>query len=163
MWVGLSYPGEGGGAPWNMICSQNLACMLLTCYNKRYRRICFNSNRRQRKDTCKVETSLWFSTIFTNLAFYLPALQSLDLNGTFVWANGGCWFLLCNVKLAWFCVNLSTTPSDRRKIQGPLASLLFLNLYYLYPSHMNLHLPGYQFSLDFFVLLYPRQQQNLLD
>ena len=44
--------------------------------------------------------------------------------------------------LNWHCSGKpSKTPLDRHKHQGPLSSLLFLNLYNLYPSHMNLHLP----------------------
>ena len=79
---------------------------------------------------------------------FLPILQSLDLNGTFVWANGGGWFPLCNVKSALFELNFQTL-SDWHKIRGPLASLLFLNLYNLYPSHMNLHLPGMAVLIGF--------------
>ena len=74
--------------------------------------------------------------IFDNIyeSGFLPALRSLDLNGTFVWANGGGgdspYAMLsrhCLVGIVW--VTPSTTLSDRGKIRGPLASLLFLNLY----------------------------------
>ena len=97
VWVGLSYPGVG--APWNMISSQNFARMLSTCYNNRYRRRWFNSNKRQRQDTCKVETGLWFLTIFTNPAFY-PHYPHLCLGK---WRG---WFPLCNLKLAKFGLTL---------------------------------------------------------
>ena len=99
MWVGLSYPGVG--VPWNVVCSWNLARVLSTCYNNRYRRKGFNSARRQRQDTCKVETSLWFLTIFTNLAFYLQHRVWISMAPLFG-QNGGGWFPSCNVKLALF-------------------------------------------------------------
>ena len=40
------------------------------------------------KDTCKVETGLWFFTISMNLAFY-PHYGVWISIGTFVWASGG--------------------------------------------------------------------------
>ena len=45
------------------------------------------------------------------------------------------------------------TPSDRCKIRGPLASLLFLNLHNLYPSYMNLYLPGHAVFIGILSLL----------
>ena len=55
--------------------------------------------------------------------------------------------------LNWHCSGKpSKTSLDRHKHQGPLSSLLFLNLYNLYPSHMNLHLPRIAVIS---VLLYP--------
>ena len=52
------------------------------------------------QDTCKVETNLWFFTIFTNPAFY-PHWSS-DLNGTFFGRmEGGDSSLQCWFKIFW--------------------------------------------------------------
>ena len=78
--------------------------------------------------------------------------------------------------LNWHCSGKpSKTSLDRHKHQGPLSSLLFLNLYNLYPSHMNLHLPRIAVIIGFLcssiprvtarnfwtrVTLYPKQTEN---
>ena len=76
------------------------------------------------KDTCKVETDLWFSMLSMNPAFYLVSGVWIWI-GTFVWSNVGNRLPLCDVMPPLFGLNLQT-PSERCKPRGPLASLLFL-------------------------------------
>ena len=102
-----SYPGVG--APWNVVFSRNFALLLSTCYNScRWRG--FKSNRRQLQGGSRPVN---FEDIYESN--FLPALRSLDLNGTFVWADGGGWFPFIQW-LSWHCLGyLSKTPSDTRK------------------------------------------------
>ena len=108
--------------------------------------------RRRRQDTCKVETGLWFLTIFMNPTFYLHYKVWISMAPLFGQMEG------CDSTYAMLSQHCSaypsTTTSDRRKIRGSLASLLFLNLYNLYPSHMILHLPEIAVLIGFFLILY---------
>ena len=108
--VGCTYPGVG--APWNVVCSQNLARLHSTCYNN-YRWRGFNSDRRQLQVGSRPVN---FDDTYES--GFLPVLRSLNLNGTFVCEDGVGWFP-CIQCLSWHCSNyLSSTLLDRCKIQG---------------------------------------------
>ena len=92
-----------------------LALLSFTCYNNSHRGREFNRDRR-RRHLLGGSRPLNFDNIYKSS--FLPALTSLDLNGTFVWADGGgvIPFRQC---LSRHCLGyLSSTLSDRRKIQG---------------------------------------------
>ena len=83
MLVGL-LPWRGGAAKCGML--PKLGLLASTCYNNRYRRRGFNSDRR-RRHLQGGNKPVIFNDIYESS--FLPPLWSLDLDGTFVGTDGG--------------------------------------------------------------------------
>ena len=103
------------GVLWNVVCSQNFAHLLSTCFNNSYRWRGFNSHRRQRHLQGGSRPVIFYDIYKSG---FLPPLQSLDLNGTF---SLGRWrgvipLMQC---LSQHCLGyLSTAMLNRFKIWG---------------------------------------------
>ena len=86
--------------------------------------------------------------------------KRLHFHRTFIWANEGGWFPLCHVKSSMFGLTLLWLRQTDIKSEVLWTYSCSLNSITFTPHIWTCTSLGWQFSLGFFVLLYPGQQQK---